>query len=456
MRYLQSFQFLEDVWIDKASLLSTRPHRDEERRINTNSLLKSLNTIHDTNHTHPQSNFSHDSYKPFFVMHIGPVKTGTTTLQCALQSLSPSLRKDGFVVAETESCRPDINETALPSNLTWTKGGVATYDNVVLGKSFAPNCLGQWNESATGMPDCWTASYGKFAREEAQQNHSILISNEIIPQVTSKFSEKFVHDLVESLPDFRLVVVVTHRPWFEWVASLQDQMTKNFLNRPRDWPGRGTRVRKMESLQNFIARQLKYRRRRKNKRSSQTYPFVDDAIHIFRNHSQVELKIVDIHEKGDFVTNVVCKKLVGATKTCNSLKSDNGMLGDKNKAENKLWYDMLAVEAHNQGLVSRSRLQAYKRIQEFQESKLNKTSTDFPKMCPPKSFLERIWKESIWTEKRVWSNQQHRKVERRHRAAFDRAVEANKFCTINATTVLEDERWLDFFKSMKRQKKTAS
>jgi hypothetical protein len=389
--------------------------------------------------------------KPLFVMHIGPVKTGTTTLQCALQSLAKNLEADGFIVAETESCRPENNTETM--NLTWTKGGVATYDNVVLGKSFAPNCLAQHNENSTGMPDCWMESYAKYAQEQLQLNHSIIISNEIISQVTSKLtSADFVDDLVDSLPGYRVVIVVTYRPWFSWIASLQDQTTKNFMTRPRDWPGEGKSSRKLESMQIFAARQLKYRRR--NKISSKTYPFVDDAIQIFANHSRLELKIINIHDEGDLVTNFVCKTLVGATDTCNSLKSGNTTLADKNKAENKLWYDMLAVEAHEQGLVSKSRLAVYKRIQNFQEKTLGKSSTDFPKSCPSQSFLKRVLKESLQTEKKIYP-QQYKKFERKHRKAFARAIQSEKFCTINATRVLEDKQWRNLFKRLKRRKKRA-
>ena len=338
------------------------------------------------------------------------------------------------------------------TNLTWTKGGVATYDNVVLGKSFAPNCLAQWNATSKGMPDCWNDSYAKYAREQLQQNRSLIISNEIISQVTSKLpSSDFVDDLVHSLPGFQVVIVSSYRPWLLWIASLQDQTKKNFMTRPRDWPGQGNKsARKIEPLQNFTARQLRYRRRKKL--SSKTYPFVDGAIRIFHNHSRVELKIVDIHENGDFVTNFVRKTLVGATNTCNTLKSGNITLGeDKNKAENKLWYDMLAVESHERGLVSKSRLVVYKQIQRFQERTLGKSSTDFPKTCPPQSFMKRLLKESLRTEKKLFP-QQYKKLERKHRKAFARAVESGKFCTINATRVLEDRQWLQFFKRLKRQK----
>lgn len=390
--------------------------------------------------------------KPFFVMHIGPLKTGTTTLQCSLQSLSRNLEMDGIVIAETESCRPDIDTTTF-KNYTWTKGGEATYDNVVLGKAFAPNCLGQWDdESASGMPDCWMNSYVKFAREHALQNHSVVLSNEILSQTMSQFPRTFVDDLVDSLDaHFQIVIVVTYRPWFEWVASLQDQMTKNILVRQRDWPENGGR--RMESLHKFIERQLRQRKRPSlTKQQQQKCPFVDEIIPIFQNHSSVKLKIVDIHEEGDFVTNFVCKTLSGrATTTCDILKSTR--IGDKNKAENKLWYDMLAVEAYEKGLVSGSRLRVYNKIRKFQETTLEKSSTDFDKTCPPSGFLKRIERESIRITKKIWPDPSlDWKLEREHRAAFARAVEAEKFCTINATAVLEDPQWLDFFKSLKRRR----
>lgn len=438
-RYLQSFSTPETLRISSASFA-----HEQGRSSNTTTTFKSF---------HNTSN--NKLYKPLFVIHIGPVKTGTTTLQCALQSLSQDLLSlDKFVVAETESCRPDTPSTL--SNLTYTKGGVATYDNVLLGKAFAPGCLGQWSQNVTGMPACWIDSYERFARQHAQQNHSIIISNEILSQVTSKVPVEFVYDLVESLHDFQVKIVVTYRPWFEWVASLQDQTTKGFLEKYRDWPGHGnTRARKLESLQHYIGRQLSNRRRQHL--PAQSFPFVDDAIQIFQNDSRIQLEILDIREKGDLITNFVCEALSGATNTCNKLKSGNSKHhDDKNKAENRQWYDMLAVEAYEKGLVSsRSRLHVFKRIRDFQETRLNKSSTDFAKACPSETFLKRIWRETLRRQKNIRPKQQHGHIQRKLRITFDKAVQSEKFCTINATAVLEDQQWINFFERLggRRRKK---
>ena len=151
------------------------------------------------------------------------------------------------------------------------------------------------------------------------------------------------------------------------------------------------------------------------------------------------------------MTNFVCKTLTGATGTCNTLQNTKDTIGDRNKAENKLWYDILAVEAYEKGMVSGSRLRVYNQIRKFQQETLGKTSTDFPKICPPGGFLKRILKESIQTAKRIWPDPAHHaRLEREHRQAFARAVEADKFCTINATAVLEDQEWIDFFNHMKK------
>ena len=207
----------------------------------------------------------------------------------------------------------------------------------------------------------------------------------------------------------------------------------------------------MDSLHRFMERQLRYKRQHDTRR--QKYPFVDEMIPIFRNHSRVDLKIVDIREDGDFVTNFVCKTLNGATDTCTTLQNANDTIGDRNKAENKLWYDILAVEAYEKGMVSGSRLRVYNQIRKFQQETLGKTSTDFPKICPPTGFLKRILRESIQTAKRIWPDPAHHaRLEREHRQAFARAVKADKFCTINATAVLEDREWIDFFNRMEERR----
>ena len=68
------------------------------------------------NSTQGISSHSHRHRRPYFILHIGPSKTGTTSIQCALWSWQDQLMQDGYVVFHTNDCTPSSQKRR------WTKG----------------------------------------------------------------------------------------------------------------------------------------------------------------------------------------------------------------------------------------------------------------------------------------------------------------------------------------------
>jgi hypothetical protein len=114
-------------------------------------------------------------------------------------------------------------------------------------------------------------------------------------------------------------------------------------------------------------------------------------------------------------------------------------------------YDILATSAHEAGLIDpRLSLQeVFGLIKTHHEIHNLKTDTDFPLACPSNQTLERLLNVSLRTELSVYPEKATKEAEAKHREGFAESVAKNKYCSINATEVLQDERWRQYLRSLK-------
>eukprot|EP00542_Grammatophora_oceanica_P001747 CAMPEP_0194064546 /NCGR_PEP_ID=MMETSP0009_2-20130614/83316_1 /TAXON_ID=210454 /ORGANISM="Grammatophora oceanica, Strain CCMP 410" /LENGTH=142 /DNA_ID=CAMNT_0038717073 /DNA_START=1 /DNA_END=429 /DNA_ORIENTATION=+ len=125
-------------------------------------------------------------------------------------------------------------------------------------------------------------------------------------------------------------------------------------------------------------------------------------------------------------------------------------------------YDVIGCTAVQEGLVVDSkyhRLKLFKAVRAFREQmELNNdhqsttTSLDLlPRRCLDNATLEYLWDESIRLEKELVPKYFHEADQERHRQDFLTAVAKNKFCSVDVSAVLKDERWLDFFANLEAE-----
>jgi hypothetical protein len=179
------------------------------------------------------------------------MKTGTTTIQCALRELEDNgiLEKHHFHLLETENCRPSkhVLEQHKRNGVTPTGRGEATYDNIVAGMAWLPGCWLNWKKGQ-GMPTCWKDSYQRYLTQS--KNTSIIISNENIMKFVATYqtdSKLFMADLMQSLHDaggYQLIVIATYRRYFDWGVSVHHERNKVLESaRPahQKWPHQSPR-----------------------------------------------------------------------------------------------------------------------------------------------------------------------------------------------------------------------
>jgi hypothetical protein len=439
-----------------------------------------------------------------FIMHIGPPKTGTTTIQCLMQDLQPILSESNHLtILETESCRPTstrAEQLRTFYNITSEKyQNKYTLDNVRLGRAFLPGCLRQWTPRRRGMPRCWNKSYLRAIREQQQEGRSTIVSNEnlmqIFPKTTTQDKTQFLDDLLASLEasaggtgrqkkedKIQLVVLVTYRRWFEWAKSLhaqENQLLQGKKAKLSRWPQK--RGRPTPTLESYLLSQINTPAMDKG--------YIDTALSFFSGRN-VNLRVINFHHNADmgelsFVESFFCNALpttttthvgegvggnVGTSALCKSAQEKSAKAHQNPSREDYVWADHLATAAQESGLVpiTASRVKTVRKIltvhsqntsglklppqsficpsQETYDMILEK-SLDYERMVAP-YLVQKSWSSSINSTYASSSVVQLAKMELQHRQAFQRLVRQKELCSLNTTVVLEDDTWRSFLASI--------
>jgi len=430
--------------------------------------------------------------KSFFIVHVGPVKTSTTTIQCGLRNLEDTtnvLDESNITILETESCRKTkfITERIRQNNMTIDKktGGWSTYDNIISARTFVPNCLMKWmpkthlgdvhnqtgsrmytgityndynssSSTSSNMPLCFTSSFATYAKQQSEKCFSTVISNEILIKDMTKHSEhkdEFLDDLVDSLgPDIQVFFIAYYRHWFEWVISLHRQNNK-ILESPRQklkiFPGIGGNA--VPTIETYFQAQLR----------SSSPEYIHHIIDFLKDNSNVELKIVNMNSVSSDPTEAfACEGLPKSISLCSNIQNLTFDRSRKNSAPGRsyFWADQLAVAAYEHGgMLSETaqRTQVIEKLMAFRAKQETLSSSDLviPMTCPSQAFYTEVWNQSMSYLSMVSEHLDESidELKEHHQKAFEKAIQSEKFCAVNTTAALSEKIWIDFFQEFSTQ-----
>jgi len=374
----------------------------------------------------------------YFIMHVGPMKTGTSTIQCSLINLeNQTLLPDNIVVAETQSssCRRMIR-----------KGGHRTING----------CLQNWkykkHKKKTKMPSCWRKLYIPYIKNQEKQNRSIIVSQENLSWLGLHIKEDkpnkrelFLNQLQKSIgPRYKIVVIITYRAFYDWVISYNAQHNKIGGHRDFDhWPDKGGK--KNEDLWKYAQTMMKDHKERRY--------FADQLIQFYSHADFISVKLMDL-DKGDIMKQFLCDSLPPSLNMCN-LVDKISLDGDVNVAPDYLWCDRLAIKAHEKGMIQHSSKDISRKkvifdIMDYQKE-LGLVFDDFPLDCPSQDFYDSLLKKSIELYTNVYYKNQHnhdinniiKEKEEQYLKSLNQ--KRKKFCVINADEMLLNKTWIDFF-----------
>lgn len=355
------------------------------------------------------------------VLHVGPQKTGSTTLQDAWSEpfgvLSPSLRQDhyryrfihpssGFFSCDVNNHGGYINCEASPK----LKGLIRTAKN---------------------------------------DGQNLLLSDE---NLDDRFPETLQKAIDEEYWD--VTVIVVYRRIHQWLVSWYDQINKT-TNKDANGniliDATGHPYRKEHTLwpdEGGIAIPTFSSWYKEFTRYWDTSELVSKHRSIaFRNAYQPYFKNIvvhNMHQEGDLMTNFMCDSVPDAPHSCNYLKNQTKRMPRDNKSVD-LDYDILAVQAKESGVLRTTFKRKFvgSRIQKFVEE----TGKKIPRVCDMEVINEiRNWlfdsEKEMFQE--TWSEDKTSELE----DTYNSYLESGKLCDIDFDQVFADQEWLDFFHSL--------
>jgi len=362
--------------------------------------------------------------KPRLFLHVGPQKTGSTTLQSMLDKLS-----------------------VLTGEL---KG-----DNIYL-RHVSPQ---------EGDFDCDIDEWGTFRNCKASDALKTLIQKaknegKNLLLTDENLDRDFVAGLRDAIDDkdWDVTVIVMYRRIHEWLVSWYNQINKTtnkdsngnilfdkeglpYRTERRKWPDQGgTHITSFSSWYEQYIHYWKPTELVNQHRSIEYYNLYNES---FEN-----VLLYNLHqEEEEAVTNIICN-IIGATHACEKIRSREVRL-KKNNRSVQLDHDILSVYAYDQGYIAKAlkRKEVVEAVTKF----IQKSGKVLPRKCDLK-MTNQIRNWLVDTEKVVvgdqnWSNTKKEELLQ----LYESFVKKGKICDVDKEAVLQDGEWLQFFHSLGKQ-----
>jgi len=363
--------------------------------------------------------------KPHLVIHVGPSKTATTSLQTSLTQFQDYLAADNYTYSGRYYSPFNDERGNLHLNPKVSPLLKETTDMLKKRKcSLNPRSL------------C-CSSFKTMLDEYKDRGQNVIISEEAINHIWVRPTDYVA--VQEALQDeWRVTVVVGYRRFYEWLPSYKYQQDRLDHKVPwkTEWPGQGGRP-----LEGLFPNYFRHWR--------QLFSYTDSAL----NNIGVTfpVKLLNLHDETSVRSNFLCNIVPDAPTSCKE-SLDRDQRGAETTINTRsetssFFYDTIAIAAAQTALVDVNkwrRGEVVKAIQIHNEEVLNCTVLDLELDCPSEQQLKEFLQLSLDLEKNLMPAL-FSTGEVEHRAAFYRKVEAKAFCWVDAEAVLNSERWKDFF-----------
>ena len=377
------------------------------------------------------------------VMYVGPIKTASTTLQFIMKEHNRTLQEDdGFNVQG----RLSPGEIRLP----------------MLASMRDKHCRNKTETARlnnTNLPQCWET----ISNELDVSSKSILIVEENLCDL--RFDLPSFIDAV--FPKYSVELVLGYRRLHQWLGSAKNEYEKKYGGYPPpnsiatvaeypyfvDRDRHPSNVGFFETFANATIRRHYVRGEGRTDFTCNTQnkkpcslKYIDSIIEAYQPllDAGARLRFVNIHDKERGAPEQFYCDVLNATATCAAIMAKNGT--KSSNPSKSLDYDRIAVEAFDRGLfkpienIREYRTKIGGRLWRYHAEKLN--YKPLPLECESDSVLEALLQESIRLERELVP---HLFNETDLRLDFEMTKSKGKFCSVNATAVLEDPEWRKVF-----------
>lgn len=392
---------------------------------------------------------------PWFILHAGPPKSGTTTIQCDMGRYSKFLRMDNVAYigrfGKKRFC-PDVKRLQQRSSSNGDDDADPIMTNIP-----------DWNTCLENAKTCKSKKVWKdflsVLQHYKDEGNNVLMSDEGIIGRYLYDDPEVLQLLSDTLAGWRVKVVINYRRYYEWMASYYNTHFKYNGHRShlyQDWPedngGGGQVIPTFPEFYRVHVQSDQSLLQEPEEAPKRAFESIAEEVHIF-----------SMYQDGDFFTNFVCE-ILPTGEACNALVKEKGKMDKvntkadiENSSVNNHDYDILAVAAYKAGLIDKTnkaltRSKVRRKIENYKESMGDEGK--FPQTCLESSDLLSIFHRSLMNEQTLFpawfstrSSMAH--MSEIHKEGFDSFVANRKFCSVNTSLVLnQGGDWISFFESL--------
>ena len=356
------------------------------------------------------------SSRPRIVLHVGPGKTATTSLQVEWTTARyrRCLKEDKFWYAGRY-----YNNT----NVQTAREGQATFSpllQTLRGVMIPQRAWHHTEETYCTDRDC---SWERFSRllQEGHSDRHVLISDE--PLALRWTVESF-----RRLNDIRpLKVIIGYRRLYEWLPDSIYQRNRKRL-RDKHWPSPGELLALEPLWPDVWAEWQRFH-----------YTFLDRLVEAAQS-AGVSYSVLNLHNSGHSLQHQLFCDSLSETKHCclETQAADMRIHWNARTTEvsRMIQFDTLSTAAAAKGLINTSK---YSRVQV--RAALESTDLRMHMFCPDRKQLKEFLEISIQLERTFVGAG----TEQEHREGFRKRVEDGLFCQIDTQRTMLDPSVNDFF-----------
>ena len=366
------------------------------------------------------------SGKPLFILHVGPAKTATTTLQCHFGTHLPELEKD--------------NIHYIGHFYPHKYCGVQNYDrvpNLVRGDLFG-SCIRCEQEQHCNCTNAWN-NFEKAIALPYLRNQTVLMSDEMFAQYLQEGEQ--MDTLVKQLSKWNVRILYTYRRLHQIFPSAYGQVyDPDAYESMKPWPTQGGD--KIPSLNEYFLRSFRHRIKELTRVRNQWDKYFPGS-----------LRVANIHTKDErgFVNHFVCEMMPEAQELCRVGTEAAGAKSNSGESKALPHWDRIAVAAFEKGWIKDSvdRPTARKAVEEFAKSIGLSTLNDFKLDCLSAENTELLFNQSSTFEEesipRLFAS-----AEGQNDLRMDFSNIGRKFCSVDVEATLQDRReeWMRLFSSL--------
>jgi hypothetical protein len=356
--------------------------------------------------------------KNHLVLHVGPQKTGSSTLQAAWDIMyRNSMDRDNY---NYKHITPEDHDFSCD--------------------------VGPWG----GFKSCEASeSLKTLIKSTAKAGRNLLLSDE-------NLDDRFAATLRGVIDDDQWIVtvVVVYRRIHEWLVSWYNQIHKTtnldskgnvlidkngnpYRQEHVHWPSQGGR--RVPLFSEWYFEFIYYWDQTKLVEKHRSVDFYNIYAKLFD-----DVIVYDMHADGDLVTNFMCEIIPQADHSCIQLQEHKIALPTVNPSVN-LDHDILAVAAHEQGYIHGkiTRREAVDAVAKHVKA----TGKKLPQKCND-SIINQMYDWLERSEKYMFADEWTEERNAAMNESFQTDLAKGKLCDVDVEEIFKDEEWIHFFNSV--------